>query len=142
MRVLVLGALLLTSLPLASATGDPPRNIQGTYDPHANTLALTWTAPAEKPSPDSYNVYRDGALYATTTMATYTDTYTNDPGADLTHYYAVTAVWSNVEGASSSTLYMARTPGLPGCSVAEVDLVPNPPPPGVDYSIHRECLGL
>jgi len=128
---------------MVAATGDPPRNIQGTYDTNANTLTLTWTAPADKPSPESYNVYRDGALYATTTTATYTDAYSNDPGADLIHNYAVTAVWSNVEGASSPTLYVARSPAFPlQCAVANISLVPNPPPPGIDYGLHPECVAI
>jgi len=142
MRVLALGALLLTSLPLASATGDPPTNLHGTYDTHANTLTLTWTAPADKPSPDSYYVYRDGAIYASITSASYTDAYSNDLGADWAHTYSVTAVWSNVEGAASPTLYVARTPNPLGCSLLSISSFTSPPPPGVDYGLHPECLGL
>jgi PKD domain/Carboxypeptidase regulatory-like domain len=91
-------SILLQEVPIPSA----PTNLS-TSAPTQNP-ALTWTA---SPGADSYNVYRDGTIYAFSSTASYTDT--NAP--EGTHTYYVTAVNAGGESGHSNSvsLYVNHT---------------------------------
>src|SRR5206468_10929891 len=79
----------LDYVQISRVTGTPPSGLAAT--PGDSQVALTWTGAST-----SYQVYRNGALLATTTTATYLDTAVTNGTA---YSYSVTS-----DGGSSATV--------------------------------------
>ncbi|MES2154190.1 MAG: hypothetical protein V4510_03555 [bacterium] len=135
--VTVGGCAIVLDGPLCVMPPSAPRGVSGSYDASRQMLTISWLAPTSG-TPDSYNVYRDDALAATTTTTSYSENLATISGI---HYYYVKAVASSVESPQSDTLWVAKGGGgVPGVPCDPLSLAIYTYPPFVAYGIRDECL--
>ncbi len=98
--------------PLIVGNVDPtapaaPANLQGAVTGSNNQITLTWNPVLEPTSGiDHYAIYRDGALYATSTTTSYTDT--SGISSQTRHSYQVAAVnYDGVQGTLSPAVSLS-----------------------------------
>ncbi len=99
-----------------------PANLRATVTGSNNQITLNWSPVADLTGGIAYyQIYRDGAAYATSTTATYTDS--SNISSLTPHTYQVSAVnYDGVAGAESAALTVGP-PGIASISTADANTV-------------------
>lgn len=127
----------LVSQPVCAPAASAPHALAGTYVAARDTLALSWDAPTVG-TPDSYNVYRDGAIIGSSTTMASGDNLDTITGV---HAYYVTAVAAGVESVQSNTLWLVKGGGNPPTVVCDPLIVGvYLAPTFVFYGVRQECM--
>ena len=133
-------AILVCALlwaPTASATPQPPRNLQGSYMTSTGLVTLSWDPPENGTAAFTYYVWRDGSTLLASSISS--QTYTDDPPGAVPDFGLIYLVSSAPPG-NPDNIGLPAVIGVPTIDCEVVSVTTSWSEPYLTVTLHEECM--